>query len=94
MLGIFLSTQLKINGYLLDNLPADNPIQNDFKYFDKNYGGSNPLELHIKSGPKAGNLFDFEVLKALQKVEQKLKALFGEGEFISPLMLGGLVCVM
>lgn len=87
LLGIFLSTQLKINGYLLDNLPADHPIQNDFKYFDKNYGGSNPLELHISSGHKAGNLLDFEVLKALQKLELKLQSLFGEGEYISPLTL-------
>jgi uncharacterized protein len=85
LLGIVLSFQLKINGYLLDNLPLDHPILRDFAYFDQQYGGSNPLELYLEKGPKAENLLDIDVLKEIQKVEEKLRQLFGEGEFISPL---------
>ena len=87
LLGIALSFQLKINGYLLDNLPLDHPIQRDFAYFDQQYGGSNPLELYLEKGPKAKNLLDLDALKEIQKVEEKLRQLFGEGEFISPLSL-------
>ena len=87
LLGIFLASQLKINGYLLDNLPLDHPIQEDFAYFDQQYGGSNPLELFIEKGPEAKDLLDLEVLTEIEKIEAKLIQLFGEGEFISPLSL-------
>lgn len=82
-----LATQLKINGYLLDNLPLDHPIQKDFTYFDQHYGGSNPLELYLEKGPDVSDLVDLKVLVEIQKVENKLRELFGEGEFISPLSL-------
>jgi predicted RND superfamily exporter protein len=82
-----LATQLKINGYLLDNLPLDHPIQKDFTYFDQQYGGSNPLELYLEKGSDADNLLDLKVLVEIEKIEGKLRELFGEGEFISPLSL-------
>lgn len=85
--GIGLSSQPKINGYLLDNLPLDHPIQKDFAYFDENYGGSNPLEIYLEKGSETESLLDLEVLKEIEKVEVKLRELFGEGEFISPLSL-------
>lgn len=86
-IGIGLASQIKINGYLLDNLPLDHPIQKDFTYFDTNYGGSNPLEIYMEKGPEAQDLLDLEVLREIEKVEDKLRELFGEGEFISPLSL-------
>ncbi len=85
--GIGLTSRLQINGYLLDNLPLDHPIQQDFAYFDKQYGGSNPLEIYLEKGSEARNLMDLAVLQELEKVEAKLRELFGEGEFISPLSL-------
>ncbi len=87
LLGIGLASQVKINGYLLDNLPLDHPIQEDFAYFDVQFGGSNPLELYLEKGPAAESLLDLEVLIQIEKVEEKLRELFGEGEFISPISL-------
>lgn len=87
LLGIGLSSQIKINGYLLDNLPLDHPIQEDFAYFDQQFGGSNPLELYLEKGTEAESLLDLEVLKEMEQVEGKLRELFGEGDFISPLSL-------
>ncbi|MBC6367446.1 RND family transporter [Algoriphagus sp. AK58] len=87
LLGLVLSTQLQINGYLLDNLPLDHPIQKDFAYFDQYYGGSNPLELYLERGSEIKNLMDLEALAEIEKVEEKLRELFGEGEFISPLSI-------
>ena len=87
LLGIGLASQIKINGYLLDNLPLDHPIQKDFTHFDTNYGGSNPLEIFLEKGPEAKDLLDLEVIQEIEKVEGKLRELFGEGEFISLLSL-------
>jgi predicted RND superfamily exporter protein len=85
--SLILGSQLKINGYLLDNLPSDHPIQQDFSYFDSQFGGSNPLEISIAAGPKANSLLDYQVLLELNKLEKKLQETFGEREIISPLSL-------
>ncbi|RAI89490.1 efflux RND transporter permease subunit [Algoriphagus yeomjeoni] len=86
-LSIFLGSKLEINGYLLDNLPVDHPIQKDFEYFDEQYGGSNPLEIFITTGGNANSLLDLKVLKEIEKVDSKIHELFGEGKTISPLTL-------
>ncbi len=87
LLCIALGSTLKINGYLLDNLPLDHPIRQDFEYFDEQFGGSNPLEIYISVGVKANSLLDYHVLGELGKVETKINELFGEGQAISPLTL-------
>lgn len=85
--ALFLGSQLKVNGYLLDNLPLDHPIQEDFAFFDQQYGGSNPLEIFLEVGDSASTLLDLEVLKEIEKFEGKLIEAFGERQFISPLSL-------
>ena len=85
--SLILGSQLKINGYLLDNLPSDHPIQQDFSYFDSQFGGSNPLEISISAGPKANSLLDYQVLLEVNKLEKKLQETFGEREIVSPLSL-------
>ena len=87
LIAVGLASQLQINGYLLDNLPQDHPIQKDFVYFDEQFGGSNPLELSISVGPEAKSLLDLEVLKEIEKVENQVSSLFGGGQIISPLTL-------
>ncbi|MEP0713205.1 MAG: MMPL family transporter, partial [Algoriphagus sp.] len=87
LLCIAVGTSLKINGYLLDNLPLNHPIQQDFEYFNEMYGGSNPMELYLSAGKNAPSLLEYEVLLEIDKVENKLQELFGEGQVISPLTL-------
>ncbi|MEB2777491.1 MMPL family transporter [Algoriphagus sp. D3-2-R+10] len=87
ILCITLGSKVIINGYLLDNLPVDHPIQKDFEYFDEQFGGSNPLELYLSVGNGANSLLDLEVLKEINKVNTKIHELFGEGQTISPLTL-------
>lgn len=87
VLSIILGFQLKVNGYLLDNLPLDHPIQEDFAFFDQQFGGSNPLEIYLEAGDSATSLLDFEVLQEIEKLEVKLSETFGERQFVSPLSL-------
>lgn len=87
ILASLLSAQLRINGYLLDSLPAEHPIQQDLSYFDDQFGGSNPLEIAIKSGKSNASLLDYEVLLEIKKLEEKILEVFGERLLISPLSL-------
>lgn len=85
LVSLLMASQLKINGYLLDNLPLEHPIQQDFAYFDTQYGGSNPLEISLQVGPAATSLLDYKVLEEIQKLEKEVQKQFGDGEIISPL---------
>lgn len=87
VVSLVLGFQLKVNGYLLDNLPTDHPIQQDFAFFDKQFGGSNPLEIYLETGNDSLSLLDFEVLREIEKLELKLRESFGKRQFISPLSL-------
>lgn len=87
LLALFYGLQLKVNGYLLDNLPREHPIQEDFAFFDEQFGGSNPLEIYLSTGDSAHSLFDFAVLLEIGKLEAKLTGLFGERPLISPVSL-------
>lgn len=87
VLSIILGSQLNVNGYLLDNLPLDHPIQEDFALFDQQFGGSNPLEIYLEAGDSATSLLDFEVLKEIEKLQIKLSETFGERQFVSPISL-------
>jgi uncharacterized protein len=87
VLALILGSQLKINGYLLDNLPLDHPIQQEVAFFDTQFGGSNPLEIAVSTGPQAQSLLEYEVLQELDKLENKLRETFGEREMLSPISL-------
>jgi predicted RND superfamily exporter protein len=85
LLSGILGTQLRINGFLLDDLPEDHPIQRSFTYFDLQFGGSNPLEIHLSSGSRASNLLDLEVLGEINQLEREVSRLFNGGQIVSPL---------
>ncbi|MDN3204770.1 efflux RND transporter permease subunit [Algoriphagus sediminis] len=87
VLFLLLASQVKINGFLLDSLPKDHPIQADLNFFDSQYGGSNPLEIQVKSLGEEATLFELETLKEIEKIEKELVRLFGERRFISPVSL-------
>ncbi|SDA78443.1 hypothetical protein SAMN03080617_02309 [Algoriphagus alkaliphilus] len=87
LLSLFFGLQLKVNGFLLDNLPLDHPIQEDFAFFDEQFGGSNPLEIYLSTGDSANSLFDYAVLREIEKLETKLTESFGERQLISPVSL-------
>ena len=72
---------------MLDNLPFDHPIREDFGYFDSEFGGSNPFELSLELGEEANTFWDYEVLQQVQKLEEELIEVFGENKFKSPVTL-------
>ncbi|NVJ87438.1 MAG: MMPL family transporter [Algoriphagus sp.] len=85
LLSGFLGYQVRVNGYLLDNLPIDHPIRSNFEYFDQQFGGSNPLEIALWTANSDESIFDFEVFKEIQKVEEELFHYFGEVQLLTPL---------
>ncbi|EOZ95693.1 membrane protein, putative [Indibacter alkaliphilus LW1] len=84
--GLALSG-LKVNGYILDNLPRNHELVQEFEFFDQNFGGSKPLELSLNSGPDANNLLQREVLVEIEKLEDFVRNEFESAIILSPLAL-------
>lgn len=78
---------LKVNGYILDNLPIDHELSRSFSFFDQNFGGSKPLEIALKKGKAAKDLFQREVLLEIDKLEKFVQETFFSSAIISPLTI-------
>lgn len=82
--SVFMGLQIKVNGFLLDNLPTDHPIQKDFHFFDREFRGSNPLEIYLSVKDNETSLVDYSVLEEIDQIEKYLEETFGELTFLSP----------
>lgn len=85
LLSFWALTDLKVNGYILDNLPREHGLIQEFSFFDREFGGSKPLEFFIEKGPQAESLIEWDILKELDKVEGFIQSNFETGPIISPL---------
>ncbi len=62
---------IKSTGYLVDDIPKDDPIYTDLKFFESNFGGVMPFEIIIDTQKKKGA----ERLKVFKKIERLEKQL-------------------
>ena len=80
-------SQLKVNGYILDNLPEGNELMESFLFFDREFGGSKPLELALEKGASVNSLVTMEALEAIERLEEFIAETYDAGVILSPLTL-------
>lgn len=77
LLAINGMTLLKSDNLIMDDIKDSDPIKKDFGYFEKHYGGYRPFELAIKISDTSVNVWDLNVLKEIEEVEDYLEDTFG-----------------
>lgn len=70
-IAIFGLTLMKNESFQVDDLPEDNAIYADLKYFEKEMGGILPLEISIDTKKKKG-LLDLKTINKLAAIEDSL----------------------
>lgn len=65
--------QINVNGYVVDDLPQNSPINRDLKFFEKNFEGILPLELSIDTKKKNG-ILNLSTIKKVDRVEDMISA--------------------
>ena len=55
-------SQLRINSYLLDDLPEDSQVRKDFEYADAELGGSKPYEVRVEVADTSMSVWDKQVM--------------------------------
>lgn len=81
--GIVGVSLIKSTGYMVDDIPHDDPIYVDLKFFEENFKGLMPFEIIINTKRKNGAL----QLSNLQKLEKLEKSIGKYSEFSRPLSI-------
>ncbi len=76
-------SQIKVDTTLLEDLGDDDPIVQDFHYFEKKFSGVRPFEMHLLAAP-GHTMYDPEVLQEIEKLEQYLYTSYGLNFISSP----------
>jgi hypothetical protein len=71
VIGIF---KMKTTGYMLDDIPHDNPLFTDLKFFEKNFDGLMPLEIMIDT-KKPNGVLQVDNMKRLDQLQSEIAAM-------------------
>jgi uncharacterized protein len=83
IISIIGITQIKVDGYMIDDLPEKDQVYTDLTFFEQNFGGVLPLEIEINTN-KEGAVTSLKTLNLINKLEK----VFAEyPEFSKPLSL-------
>lgn len=74
IIGVYGITLIKTEGYIIDDIPHDDPIYKDLKFLEKNIGGVMPLEITIDTKKKKG-VFQYETLHKMDLLINRLSEL-------------------
>lgn len=80
-------SQIRINTFLIEDLPADDPLKQDFTFFDAQFGGSRPFEITATVKKEGLTVYDRQVLVETDSLQSYFTSLFGPGGIISPVTI-------
>jgi len=84
--AIGAATRVRINSSLLDDLSKNDPVRQDFGFFEKNFAGVRPFELELRPAP-GRDIYDLAVLRQTERVEGYLRGTYGLRFAASPVTL-------
>ena len=82
-LAVYGITLIKTSGYMVDDIPKQDPIYVDLKFFENNFDGIMPLEIMIDT-KKPGGAMQMSTFEKIDKLENRIAAY---PEFSQPLSL-------
>ncbi len=65
-------SKIKTVGYMLDDIPKNDPVYLDLKFFEKNFKGVMPYEISINTKIKDG-VKDLQTLQKIDKLQKRIK---------------------
>ena len=84
VLAVLGMQKLRVNTFLIDDLPRSHPLKSAFLFFDQNFGGSRPFEMAIDVKSDSLGVFDYRVLKEIEKVHNYLEQTYQATALSSP----------
>ena len=76
---------LRVNSYLLEDLKADNPLRQDFAFYEDHFAGARSFELVLTLPPDAPGWDHPSVWPPVDRLHRYLRQTYGIGQLTSPL---------
>lgn len=76
-ISLFGLSMVQADYFLLEDLKKDSPLRQDYDYFDSELLGLRPFEMAITVKEEGKDIFDYEVLQEVNKVEEYLMEEYG-----------------
>lgn len=87
IVSVYFINKIEINSSLLQEIPKNNPVLDDYKFMETDFAGTRPFELELTSTDKTSSFFDLQKMRQVEEIETYLKDSCGVGNIISPLSL-------
>ncbi len=71
LLGIPGTMLLNANGYMVDDIPRNHPVQRDLKFFERHFTGIMPLEIVYNTG-RSNGYQNYSVYQKVDRLQEKL----------------------
>jgi predicted RND superfamily exporter protein len=84
IVGIY---KIRVNNILLEDLSEKVRLKQDFNFFDKNYSGVRPFELEVTVKAKDRSVWDYELIRQLNSIDEFIKKEYKAGFMVSPASL-------
>lgn len=82
-----LLTRIKVNNFLLEDLPRDDPHRAAFNWFEKDFGGVRGFELDITVVDTSRRVWDADVLREIDRVQRFAEQAYGVKAVVSPVSM-------
>ena len=82
--SLWLLSGIEVNNYLLEDLREDDPLRQEFNFFEQDFSGVRPYELALRFEPGANVMAEPSVLAAVDSVETWLVEDVGAGSVLGP----------
>ncbi|WP_207535494.1 efflux RND transporter permease subunit [Desertivirga arenae] len=83
IISIYGISKININGYIVDDLPQNDPVYRDLKFFDTNFEGVMPFEVSVDTRRKNGVM----KMPVVNKIERLQQMIASYPEFSRPISL-------
>src|SRR5688572_16668491 len=83
LVSVALISRITINSTFLEDLSDDDPVKQDFYYFEEKFAGVRPFELHLKAAP-GKTMYDLQTLREAEEIETYLTQTYGLNFMASP----------
>ncbi len=84
VLGVFGMSRIKVNNYLLEDLPNNDPLKQNFVWFEQKFGGVRPFEMEIAVTDSSASVWDLAVLRQIEQVQSHVDTAYHVDGLMSP----------
>ena len=84
VLGVVGASRIKVNNFLLEDLPNNDPLKQGFVWFEERFGGVRPFEMEIAMADSTRSIWDLAVLKEIERVHTYADTAYDVGGLVSP----------